>query len=156
MLMETMSTSRLTAAAQGIGLARAAWSRTVEHCGPRLDPRDVAGQAEQFFLAGARARIAAARSLLHQAAIAVDEAAARGEPAPLAEVAMAKQHCTDLAVDLIPELMALLGDDGDREDLEIERHLRDARVLPIFDGTNQIQRLLVARDTHRRLAPVTP
>lgn len=156
MLVETMATSRLSAAAQGVGLARAAWSATAAHLAARLDPRHRDGQEEQFALAGGRARIAAARSLLHRAAVAVDDAVARGEPAPLTEVAMAKQHCTDLAVEVIPELMALLGGDGDRVDLEVERHLRDARVLPIFDGTNQIQRMLVARDNHRRLTGVAP
>ncbi|MEW6474997.1 MAG: acyl-CoA dehydrogenase family protein [Actinomycetota bacterium] len=156
MLVETMATSRLSAAAQGVGLARAAWVRTAAHLAARLDPHHRAGQAEQFALAGARARIAAARCLLHRAAAAVDEAARRGDAAPLAEVALAKQHCTDLAVELIPELMALLGGDGDRVDLDVERHLRDARVLPIFDGTNQIQRMLVARDNHRRLTEGRP
>lgn len=154
MLVETLATSRLSAAAQGVGLARAAWARTVAHLAARLDPHHRAGQAEQFALAGARARIAAARSLLHRAAAAVDETAGRAGAAPLTEVAMAKQHCTDLAVELISELLELLGGDGDRVDFDVERHLRDARVLPIFDGTNQIQQLLVARHIHRRLTGV--
>ena len=163
MLVETMLTSRLSAAAQGVGLARAAWASTARHLAAQLDPRQRSGQAEQFTLAGARARIAAARTLLHRAAAAVDAATgpvglsgSGAEAAPLLEVAMAKQHCTDLAVELIPELMALLGGDGDSMDLDVERYLRDARVLPIFDGTNQIQRLLVARSTHRRLVEVAP
>jgi alkylation response protein AidB-like acyl-CoA dehydrogenase len=155
-LVETMATSRLSAAAQGIGLARAAWAGAAVRLAPRLGPHERAGQVEQFALAGARARISAARSLLHRAAAAVDEAVGRTGSAPLTEVAMAKQHCTDLAVELIPELMGLLGGDGDRADFDVERQLRDARVLPIFDGTNQIQRMLVARDNHRRLEAVAP
>jgi alkylation response protein AidB-like acyl-CoA dehydrogenase len=74
---------------------------------------------------------------------------------PIAEVSAAKAFCTDAAVAVAQRAVELLGEDGDRKDLELERILRDAKVTQIYDGTNQIQRLLIARDVRRRLEDAT-
>jgi len=140
--------SRISAAAQGVGFARGAYERTVAHLGAqgmlsaaRRDAQDV-----QFAVAGIRTRIAAARAMLHATAALADGS----EADPAAEIAMAKLHCTELAVDVAAEAVELLGADGDRVDLDVERMLRDAKVTQIYDGTNQIQRMLIARDIRLR------
>lgn len=141
--------SRISAAAQGIGFARGGYERAARYfaergmlAGSRRDAQDV-----QFALAGMRARIAAGRAMLHATAALVDQS----DTDPAAEVAMVKLHCTDLAVEVAAEAVELLGADGDRLDLGVERQLRDAKVTQIYDGTNQVQRMLIARDIRATL-----
>lgn len=139
--------SRISAAAQGIGFARGAYERAASYfaergmlASTRRDAQDV-----QFALADMKTQIEAARSLLRHTATLVD----RSETDPATEVAMTKLHCTDLAVRVASEAITLLGEDGDRIDLGVERQLRDAKVTQIYDGTNQVQRMLIARDIRR-------
>jgi alkylation response protein AidB-like acyl-CoA dehydrogenase len=58
-----------------------------------------------------------------------------------------KQVCTDLGWDTARDAMRILGPYGDRVDLGVERCLRDSKVTQIYDGTNEVQRMLIARDT---------
>jgi alkylation response protein AidB-like acyl-CoA dehydrogenase len=141
--------SRISAAAQGAGFARAAYEQAAIWAhergalsGARRDAQDL-----QFALADLRIRATAARALLYLTARLVDEHA--GDP--ITEVSAAKSFCTDTAVDVAQRAVELRGEDGDRKDLELERILRDAKVTQIYDGTNQIQRLIVARDVRKRL-----
>ncbi|MGI8677619.1 MAG: acyl-CoA dehydrogenase family protein [Jatrophihabitans sp.] len=140
--------SRISAAAQGVGFARGAYERTAARLGAKglLSSSRRDAQDLQFVLAGMRARIAAARAMLHATAALVESS--EGDPA--AEVAMAKLHCTDLGVEVAAEAIELLGEDGDRVDLGVERMLRDAKATQIYDGTNQVQRMLIARDIRQR------
>jgi alkylation response protein AidB-like acyl-CoA dehydrogenase len=69
------------------------------------------------------------------------------------EVAEAKLFCTDLGLSVADRVVDLLGPFGDLAGGAAERALRDAKVTQIYDGTNEIQRVLIARDTHARLAP---
>lgn len=62
-----------------------------------------------------------------------------------------KQSCTDLGWHAAREAMRILGPYGDIADLGVERCLRDAKVTQIYDGTNEVQRMLIARDTARAL-----
>lgn len=62
----------------------------------------------------------------------------------------AKLLCTELAVEVADRILELMGPDGDRRESAIQRLLRDALVTRIYDGTNEIQRLLIARDTYSR------
>jgi alkylation response protein AidB-like acyl-CoA dehydrogenase len=141
--------SRISAAAQGAGFARAAYERAAAWAheqgllsGARRDAQDL-----QFAIADLRMRATAARGLLYLTARLVDDHSAD----PIADVSAAKAFCTDTAVAVAERAVALLGAEGDRKDLELERILRDAKVTQIYDGTNQIQRLLIARDTRLRL-----
>lgn len=143
--MRAVTKSRISAAAQGVGLGTAAYTATaglLHGRGPV--PPDVA-----FRLAGMRARLVAARALLYATAAAVDR---HPDGDHTAGVSAVKLVATDLGVALADEACALLGPDGDREDLGVERLLRDAKVTQIYDGTNEIQRLIIARDTARRFA----
>lgn len=158
--MRSVVKTRISAAAQGVGLARGALAAglawAVEH--RLLDPRHLAGQAVQAELAQMRTEVAAGRSLLYRTAALVDSAAAArgsaagGAPRLTAEVAQAKLYCTDLGVSVADRVVDLQGAAGDLPASAAERYLRDAKVTQIYDGTNQIQRVLIARDTAARAA----
>jgi alkylation response protein AidB-like acyl-CoA dehydrogenase len=146
-VMRSVVKSRVSAAAQGVGLARGAYAHTLAalaEAGP-VDPVTGARLAEL------RARLLQGRLLLHATARAIDAM----PDAPLtAEVAMMKLACTDLGTEVALACTDLLGARGDLWDTGVERYVRDAKVTQIYDGTNEIQRLLIARDTARRLEGV--
>jgi len=142
--MRSVVKSRISAAAQGVGFARAAFDRAARwaHEEGLLSGSNRHAQDVQFALADMRSRIEAGRALLSETAALVD-----GHPGdPITEVSLAKLHCTDLGMEIASRAMDLLGIDGDRVDLGIERIYRDVKVTQIYDGTNQVQRMLIARD----------
>ena len=87
-------------------------------------------------------QIEAARQLVYRAAAAVDAGVAGREVAPLA--AMAKCFATDVAMTVATDAVQIFGAAGVSTEYPIERYLRDAKVLQIVEGTNQIQRNIVA------------
>jgi alkylation response protein AidB-like acyl-CoA dehydrogenase len=148
-VMGSVGKSRISAAAQGIGIARAAYAHAltalVRRHGTRL-PDDVT-----FALADLRGRIVQGRLLLHSVARLID-----ADPTTsTAQIGMMKQGCTDLGWRACVEATGLLGPHGDLEAHQIERFLRDAKVTQIYDGTNEIQRLLIGRETNRSAAFLT-
>lgn len=143
--MRSVVKSRISAAAQGVGLAMGAYLAGVD----QLHRAERPPQRTAFALAELRAAITAGRLLLYATAAATDRADA---PDLTAEVAMTKLVCTDLGVRVADAMTELLGPAGDLVAVAVERHLRDAVVTQIYDGTNNIQKLLVDRDTRRRLA----
>lgn len=158
--MRSVVKTRISAAAQGVGLARGAFAAGVAAARQAglLDPGTLAAQAVQAELSQLRTEVAAGRTLLFRTAALVDASAASdgGRARLTAEVAEAKLFCTDLGVSVADRVVDLLGPAGDLngDDLagaHAERCLRDAKVTQIYDGTNQIQRVLIARDTHTRL-----
>jgi alkylation response protein AidB-like acyl-CoA dehydrogenase len=150
LLLKSVLKSRISAAAQGVGFATGAFESTVAYCLDRdlLNSGGRAPQDLQFELASLRAEINAARSMLLRICDLVDDPQdpAEGAQDPTAEVSMAKLHCTALGVRVTARCMELLGEDGDRVDLGVERRLRDAKIAEIYDGTNQVQSMLIARD----------
>ena len=142
-VMASVGKSRISAAAQGVGIARNAYTRTLlalqQIHGPRL-PDDIS-----FALAELRGDILRARLLLLATARQVDEVA---HP-DVAHIGMMKQVCTDLGWQVSVRAGALLGAYGDIAEIGVERCLRDAKVTQIYDGTNEVQRLLIGRDTRR-------
>ncbi|MFJ6651412.1 acyl-CoA dehydrogenase family protein [Microbacterium sp. NPDC091313] len=149
-VMSSVVKSRISAAAQGVGLARNAYLRALlalrEIHGARL-PDEIA-----FELAELRGEILQGRLLLLATAREVDEA----EHPSTAHIGIMKQVCTDLGWRASVTATALLGPYGDLTDLGVERNLRDAKVTQIYDGTNEVQRLLIARDTTRALGDLIP
>jgi alkylation response protein AidB-like acyl-CoA dehydrogenase len=147
--MRSVVKSRMSAAAQGVGLARAAFEFAAARLGERGLLRGSRGHAQdvQFGLADARARIAAARALLYETAALADTPG--GEQA-VAEVSLAKLACTDCAMEVATDMADLLGAEGDLVEFGVERCLRDAKVTQIYDGTNQIQRLLISRELSQK------
>lgn len=145
LLLRSVVRSRISAAAQGVGFATGAFDATVAWAAERdmLSSRTAAAQDLQFELARLRGEITAARAMLLSVCDLVD---ARGDDEPVAEVSLVKMHCTALGTTVAAACVELLGPDGDLVAAGAERRLRDAKIAEIYDGTNQIQSMLVARD----------
>ncbi len=99
-------------------------------------------QALQFRVADLATELEAARLLLRQAAAKVDAKAADATKA----AAMAKRYATDAGFRVVNEALQLHGGYGYLRDYQIERYLRDLRVHQILEGTNEIMRLIIARE----------
>ncbi|TNC29463.1 acyl-CoA dehydrogenase family protein [Amycolatopsis alkalitolerans] len=144
-VLNSVIKSRISAAAQGVGIARAAYARTLRALtrlhGSRLPDE------QAFALATLRGQVLQGRLLLFSVARQVDRS---GTPSA-GQIGMMKQSCTDLGWHAAREAMRILGPYGDLAELGVERCLRDAKVTQIYDGTNEVQRLLIARDTARTL-----
>ena len=100
----------------------------------------MAHQGMQFKLADMEADIAAARALTFQAATAVDE----DDPRLTKLAAMAKMKASDAAMRVTTEAVQVLGGNGYLKDFPAERMMRDAKVLQIYEGANEIQRMVIA------------
>ena len=141
--MATLDISRLGAAAQGLGIAQgatdyaAAYARERRQFGKPIN----SFQAIQFKLADMETRCAAARELLYQACAKVD----RGDADIGKYTAMAKLFCSDTAMAVTPEAIQVLGGYGYVKDYPVERMFRDAKITQIYEGTNEVQRLVIAR-----------
>lgn len=139
-VMSSVVKSRISAAAQGVGLARAAYARTLAALtrlyGNRLSDEHT------FALADLRGRILQGRLLLQAVARQVDT----DPKITPGQIGVMKQSCTDLGFQASLEAARILGPYGDLADLGVERCLRDAKVTQIYDGTNEIQRLLIGRE----------
>ena len=98
-------------------------------------------QAIQFKLADMETQCAAARELLYQACAKVD----RGDRDVGKYTAMAKLFCSDIAMQVTVEAVQVLGGYGYVKDYPVERMMRDAKITQIYEGTNEIQRLVIAR-----------
>jgi alkylation response protein AidB-like acyl-CoA dehydrogenase len=142
-VMQSVVKSRISAAAQGVGLARAAYARTWSAL--RSLHGDAVPDEEKFALAELRGRILQGRLLLHATARQVDN----DPQVTPGHVGMMKQACTDLGFHAAVEATRILGPYGDLTALGVERCVRDSKVTQIYDGTNEIQRLLISRETMR-------
>jgi alkylation response protein AidB-like acyl-CoA dehydrogenase len=140
--MSALDSGRLGIAAVAVGIAQAALDEAVEYAkGRTAFGRPVVDfQGLQFELADMAAGIAAARALYLDAARRRD----RGEPFRI-EAAMAKLVATDTAMAVTTGAVGVLGGNGYVTDYPVERYLREAKVLQIVEGTNQIQRLVIGR-----------
>jgi len=143
-VMNSVVKSRISAAAQGVGLARAAYGRALRVL-TRIHGAALPDEAA-FALATLRGKVLQGRLLLFSVAREVD----RNATPNTGQIGIMKQTCTDLGFDTAREAMRILGPYGDLADLGVERCLRDAKVTQIYDGTNEVQRLLIARDTARK------
>lgn len=140
--LSALDSGRLGIAACAVGLAQAALDAALEHTAGRTQfGRPVAGfQGVRFMLADMATRIEAGRALYLAAA------RLRDAGLPFAkEAAMAKLFCTDAAMDITTDAVQLLGGYGYTCDFPAERYLREAKALQIVEGTNQVQRMVVAR-----------
>jgi len=141
--MATLDRSRLGVAAQALGIAQgatdyaAAYARERRQFGQPIN----AFQAIQFKLADMETQSAAARELLYQACCKVD----RGDPDLGKYSAMAKLFCSDTAMSVTVEAVQVLGGYGYVREYPVERMMRDAKITQIYEGTNEIQRLVIAR-----------
>src|SRR6201999_2280345 len=141
--MGTLDRSRLGVAAQALGIAQgatdyaAAYARERKQFGKPIN----AFQAIQFKLADMETQCAAGRELLYQACAKID----RGDADVGKDSAMAKLFCSDVAMRVTVEAVQVLGGYGYVKEYPVERMLRDAKITQIYEGTNEIQRLVIAR-----------
>ncbi len=141
--MSTLDRSRLGVAAQALGIAQGATDYAAGYAAERRQfgkPIN-AFQGVQFKLADMETKCAAARELLYQACAKVD----RGDPDLGKYSAMAKLFCSDVAMEVTVEAVQVLGGYGFVKDYPVERMMRDAKITQIYEGTNEIQRLVIAR-----------
>jgi alkylation response protein AidB-like acyl-CoA dehydrogenase len=141
--MATLDRSRLGVAAQALGIAQGATDYAADYARERKQFGQPINsfQAIQFKLADMETRCAAARELLYQACAKAD----RGEPDLGKYSAMAKLFCSDTAMAVTVEAVQVLGGYGYVKEYPVERMLRDAKITQIYEGTNEIQRLVIAR-----------
>jgi alkylation response protein AidB-like acyl-CoA dehydrogenase len=139
----TLDHSRLGVAAQAVGIAQGATDYAAAYARERVQfGRPINEfQAIQLKLADMETRTAAARELLYRACAKVD----RGDSDKGKYSAMAKLFAGDTAMAVTVDAVQVLGGYGYVEDFPAERYMREAKVLQIVEGTNQIQRLVIAR-----------
>src|SRR5438067_12352687 len=133
---------RIGIAAQAIGMARAAYEAALAYAKEReaFGQKSIAHQAVAFRLADMATQIAAARGLVLDAAAKRDA----GEPC-LTEAAMAKLFASEMAERVASDAIQIHGGYGYLADFPVERIYRDVRVCQIYEGTSDIQRLIIAR-----------
>jgi alkylation response protein AidB-like acyl-CoA dehydrogenase len=141
--LATLDRSRLGVAAQGVGLAQGSTDYAAAYAKERRQfGKPIASfQGIQFKLADMETRTAAARELLYKACAKVD----RGDPDIGKYSAMAKLFCSDTAMAVTVEAVQVLGGYGFVKEYPVERMMRDAKITQIYEGTNEIQRLVIAR-----------
>lgn len=140
--LSALDSGRLGIAACAIGLAQAALDEAVTYATQRRQfGRPVADfQGLRFMIADMATQIEAGRALYLAAARLRDA----GRPFAK-QAAMAKLHCTDTAMKVTTDAVQILGGYGYTADFPAERYMREAKVLQIVEGTNQIQRMVIAR-----------
>jgi alkylation response protein AidB-like acyl-CoA dehydrogenase len=141
--MGTLDVSRLGVASQGLGIAQGATDYAAAYAKERrqFGKPISAFQAIAFKLADMETRCAAGRELLYKACAKVD----RGESDMGKYSSMAKLFCSDTAMAVTVEAVQVLGGYGYVKEYPVERFLRDAKITQIYEGTNEIQRLVIAR-----------
>lgn len=143
-LMQSLDGSRMFAAAQAVGLAQGAINQAVSYAKGRIQfGRPISEfQAIQFMIADMVASTEAARLLTYKAAICLDEDDTSQIPA---YCAMAKFLASDTAMRVTMDAVQVLGGYGYMKDFPVERMMRDAKLIQIYTGTNQIMRMVTAR-----------
>lgn len=140
--MKTFDESRPGVAAQALGIAQGALDLTVEYVkGRRQFGRTIASfQGVQFMLADMATGIEAARALVYATARMIDSGAKKISK----DSAIAKLFTSDMAMKVTTDCVQLFGGYGYMRDYPIEKYMRDAKITQIYEGTNQIQRSVIA------------
>jgi alkylation response protein AidB-like acyl-CoA dehydrogenase len=148
--MHTLDRSRPTIGAQAVGIAQGA----IDYAGAYMKQRQAFGapiadlQGLRFMLADMAMRNEAARALVYRACAMVDDD-------PTGELtrfgAMAKAFASDASMSITVDAVQLLGGYGYTKDFPVERFLRDAKVTQIYEGTNQVQKVVIARELLKHL-----
>jgi alkylation response protein AidB-like acyl-CoA dehydrogenase len=147
-IMGSLVYSRPIIAAQALGIAQGALDESIRYTAER----DAFGQKVSRFqmvrgmVADMAVRVESSRALLYQTVRTV----MRGGANARAEAAMAKLLCTDTAMAVTTDAVQLHGGYGYLSDFPVERMMRDAKITQIYEGTNQIQRLLIAKSLYER------
>ena len=145
--MQSLDNGRLGIAAQAIGIARSALEHATRYAAERRQFNQPINQFEaiQFKLADMATRVTASRALLYSAAAAKD----RGEPITQFS-AMSKLFASETAMWVTTQAVQIFGGYGYIKDYPVERLFRDAKVTEIYEGTSEIQRIVIARELYAR------
>ena len=137
-----LDSGRITIAATGLGLARSSIEEAVKHANLReqFGKPILEFQGVGFMLADMLTSYQAAKMLVQKAAYLRDN----GQPYSIA-AAQAKVYATDMAMKVTTDAVQILGGSGYTEEFPVERYMREAKMLQIVEGTNQIQRLVISR-----------
>src|SRR5688572_13124944 len=141
--MRTLDFSRPTVAAQALGIAQGAFDFAVSYCRERqqFGKPIAAFQGMQFMFADMAMKIETARMAVYKAATAVDESAKDVSY----WAAIAKCYASDVAMSVTTDCVQALGGYGYIREYPVERFMRDAKITQIYEGTNQIQRMVIGR-----------
>ena len=147
--MATLDGGRIGIASQALGIARAAFQEALAYSRERSAFGKVIGDfgAIQEMLADMATEIDAARLLIWRAAVAKDDKQNYGKLS-----AMAKLYASEMSARVTHKALQIHGGYGYVKDYGAERHVRDARITEIYEGTSEIQRLVIARETLAELA----
>jgi len=143
--MHTLDRSRPTIGAQAVGIAQSA----IDYAGHYMMGRNAFGapiselQGLRFMLADMAIRTEAARALVYRACATIDEGDPDGSLSYLG--ASAKSFASDTAMSVTTDAVQLLGGYGFTKEFPVERFMRDAKITQIYEGTNQVQRVVVAK-----------
>jgi alkylation response protein AidB-like acyl-CoA dehydrogenase len=142
--LAALERSRPAVAAQAVGIAQAALDAAAAYAGERQQFGRPIGtfQGVQFMLADMAMQVHASRLMVHHAAALID----RGVGSTAYESSMAKCFASDTAMKAATDAVQIFGGYGYTREYPVERLLRDAKVTQIYEGTNQIQRLVIARE----------
>ncbi|TMK91220.1 MAG: acyl-CoA dehydrogenase [Actinobacteria bacterium] len=143
--MRVLDRSRPGIGAQGLGLAQGATDYALEYAKNRetMGTPIAEHQLVAATLADMETKCEAARGLLYKCGRLIDEGADGPELTKIS--AMAKLYCTDVAMEVTTDAVQVLGGYGYIQEYPVERMMRDAKITQIYEGTNQIQRLVIAR-----------
>lgn len=146
-VMKTLDLSRPGIASLGVGLAQAALDEAVSYAKQRVqfERPIIAFQAVQHMLADMAIQTEAARSLVYAAARHIDQ-----HPKDMSKVSsMCKVFATDTAMKVTTDAVQVLGGYGYMKEYPVEKMMRDAKILQIYEGTNQIQRNVVGQELNK-------
>jgi len=140
--MKTLNKSRPGVAAQAVGIAQGALDEAAQYASERVQfgQKINSFQGIQFMLADMATQVEAARALVYSTAKMIDS----GEKKYEKESAMAKVFASDVAMKVTTDAVQILGGYGYMKEYPVEKMMRDAKITQIYEGTNQIQRSVIA------------
>lgn len=139
--MQTLDGGRIGIAAQALGIAQGAYENALEYSKERVQFGKPICQQQviSFKLADMATKLRCARMLVYSAA----ELKENHEPYSM-EAAMAKQYASDICLEVVNDALQIFGGSGYLKGMEVERAYRDAKICTIYEGTNEIQRMVIA------------
>ncbi|MEG1474856.1 MAG: acyl-CoA dehydrogenase family protein [Longicatena sp.] len=139
--MATLDGGRIGIASQALGIAQGAYENALEYAKERVQFGKPIAQQQviSFKLADMATKLRAARLLIYSAA----ELKEHHEPYGM-ESAMAKQYASDVCLEIVNDALQIFGGNGYLKGMEVERAYRDAKICTIYEGTNEIQRVVIA------------
>lgn len=151
--MKTLDYSRIGVGAQALGIAQGAYEESVNYASQRVQfgQKIISFQMIQNIIADMAIKIEAARSLTYTSSRYVD-----GGGKDVARVgSMVKTFCSDVAMEVTTNAVQVFGGYGYIREYPVEKMMRDAKITQIYEGTNQIQRLVIAQEIIKRGCEIT-